>query len=222
MSDIHSMRDLEQAQAEIAELRDRFAAKVSAEDPAPRHWSSCAIYNAPAYPAGPCDCGGNAPAAEAPAPDVKEMTPAFLLALGDYEQADMHGTMVKVSRQAVDETLEHVTRLTARVRELEGAVAYLQTIVNDDGAEEARLSAEVERLRREFTKPFQRIALLEAENERLRAALKHYACECWGNVKCYHECSPCGSWARDALEYKGAPTPGNACMGRAALKEPRT
>jgi hypothetical protein len=61
-----------------------------------------------------------------------------------------------------------------------------------------------------------------SEVERLRAALKHYACECWGNVKCYHECSPCGSWARDALEYKGAPTPGNACMDRAALKEPRT
>jgi hypothetical protein len=61
------------------------------------------------------------------------------------------------------------------------------------------------------------IAKLRAEVERLRAALKHYACECWGNVKCYHECSPCGSWARDALEYKGAPTPGNACMARAAI-----
>lgn len=24
----------------------------------PGHWSSCAIYNAPAYPVGPCDCGG--------------------------------------------------------------------------------------------------------------------------------------------------------------------
>lgn len=66
------------------------------------------------------------------------------------------------------------------------------------------------------------ITRLTAEVERLRAALKHYACECWGNVKCYHECSPCGSWARDALEYKGAPTESNACIACATLKEPRT
>lgn len=25
------------------------------------HWSSCAVHNEPAYPAGPCDCGNNAP-----------------------------------------------------------------------------------------------------------------------------------------------------------------
>lgn len=25
------------------------------------HWSSCATHNAPTYPNGPCDCGGNAP-----------------------------------------------------------------------------------------------------------------------------------------------------------------
>ncbi|MYI74467.1 MAG: hypothetical protein F4057_03860 [Acidobacteria bacterium] len=23
-----------------------------------RHWSDCAVHNAPAYPPGPCDCGG--------------------------------------------------------------------------------------------------------------------------------------------------------------------
>lgn len=23
-----------------------------------RHWSSCAVHNEPAYPNGPCDCGG--------------------------------------------------------------------------------------------------------------------------------------------------------------------
>lgn len=23
-----------------------------------KHWSSCAVHNEPAYPAGPCDCGG--------------------------------------------------------------------------------------------------------------------------------------------------------------------
>jgi len=34
------------------------------------HLSSCAVHNAPAYPPGPCDCGGNASAAEAPAPDL--------------------------------------------------------------------------------------------------------------------------------------------------------
>ncbi len=49
---------------------------------------------------------------------IKEMTHAFLLALADYEQADMHGTFVKVPRQAVDETLEHVTRLTDEVEQL--------------------------------------------------------------------------------------------------------
>ncbi len=27
----------------------------------PKHWSSCAVYNAPAYPPGPCDCGGFKP-----------------------------------------------------------------------------------------------------------------------------------------------------------------
>ncbi len=27
----------------------------------PSHWSSCAVYNEPAFPAGPCDCGGYAP-----------------------------------------------------------------------------------------------------------------------------------------------------------------
>lgn len=25
------------------------------------HWSSCAVHNEPAYPAGPCDCGGFKP-----------------------------------------------------------------------------------------------------------------------------------------------------------------
>lgn len=23
-----------------------------------QHWSDCAVHNEPAYPAGPCDCGG--------------------------------------------------------------------------------------------------------------------------------------------------------------------
>lgn len=25
-------------------------------EPVPRHWSDCSVYNAPAYPPGPCDC----------------------------------------------------------------------------------------------------------------------------------------------------------------------
>jgi hypothetical protein len=26
-----------------------------------KHWSDCAVYNSPAFPAGPCDCGGWTP-----------------------------------------------------------------------------------------------------------------------------------------------------------------
>lgn len=32
---------------------------TKAEPGAPtKHWSDCAVYNAPAYPNGPCNCGG--------------------------------------------------------------------------------------------------------------------------------------------------------------------
>lgn len=31
---------------------------TASENKQPGHWSDCTIYNEPAYPAGPCDCGG--------------------------------------------------------------------------------------------------------------------------------------------------------------------
>lgn len=34
------------------------------------HWSSCAVHNEPAYPAGPCDCGGLAPEQIDPPPEL--------------------------------------------------------------------------------------------------------------------------------------------------------
>lgn len=34
--------------------------------PQPEHWSDCALYNEPAYPAGECDCGGYKPPQDLP------------------------------------------------------------------------------------------------------------------------------------------------------------
>jgi len=141
------------------------------------------------------DKGGIDPVAvsfEAPAPDIQEMTPAFLLALADYEQADMHGTFVKVSRQAVDETLEHVTRLKAEVERLRqpwspstlehplmtkaaDEIACLRSACERKDAEIASLKAEMQRMAialhattRLYDMSTGEIASLKAEVERLR------------------------------------------------------
>lgn len=36
------------------------------------HWSDCAVHNAPALPAGPCDCGGYEPDYDGFAVDPRE------------------------------------------------------------------------------------------------------------------------------------------------------
>lgn len=41
---------------------DKYRAKPK-NAPRPSHWSDCARHNEPAYPNGPCNCGGNAPTA---------------------------------------------------------------------------------------------------------------------------------------------------------------
>lgn len=44
---------------EVAECRATpFVITTESVQTAIRHWSDCAVYNAPALPVGPCDCGG--------------------------------------------------------------------------------------------------------------------------------------------------------------------
>jgi chromosome segregation ATPase len=144
-------------------------------------------------------------------------------------QSNLIGTN-RMLKQQVEDRDTTITRLTAEVERLRESIDNAQQAASETHPSwKNRCYSILRALGIDCGDPdwmmpddLKKLELAEAENERLRAALKHYACECWGNVKCYHECSPCGSWARDALEYKGAPTPGNACMDRAALKEPRT
>lgn len=56
---LHWYIDAEFMEAEILKLKD-IIAKATGHD---GHWSDCATHNEPAYPNGPCDCGGNAPLA---------------------------------------------------------------------------------------------------------------------------------------------------------------
>lgn len=66
-------------------------------------------------------------------------------------------------------------------------------------AEVERLTAERDRQYDQNAEQITRIAALEAENEKLRAALREYVCNC---PKGTCEYFPCGEFARAALEDK--------------------
>jgi hypothetical protein len=54
-------RALQKARTEILRLREKVAflegCQCHACKDEVKHWSDCAVHNAPAMPAGPCDCG---------------------------------------------------------------------------------------------------------------------------------------------------------------------
>jgi len=177
MSDIHSMRELEQAQSEIAELRDRFAAKMATPVGSKPTFADNDMYSR---------TGSNAyvdavvVSAEAPAPDLVER----LRAGYPCKEAAADGCCKVMDARSgciCAEAADELSRLTAEVARLSAENTRLGgwDVAYDD---RIQLVKENERLRAELRTAADMIVVYEgrlqekeAENERLRAALLPFA-----------------------------------------------
>ena len=117
---------------------------------------------------------------------------------------------ISLGLDGTQEALDEITRLTAEVERLtEQKIALIgeidrlrtpqRTVLVEQGESVARLTAEVERLRSLTVVQESLIRKSEAANEKLRAALEPFVCDCKSNCE-WERDEICPDWnARAAL-----------------------